>query len=364
MHNFTTQSRQLLLAVLLLLPLSKAAAEITFPNSVFEQLDYGLYWFGYVDADKAVPGQLNRFYAPNKPTVIYIHGWQNGATVDARRETLDRRGSGGPAEDLSQYWLDRGWNVGLLYWNQFADEGEVKDAEAKIYTASGPRDMRWRKLDGSYASGPNKNVTTLLYEAIRDNMGDFSHSTFRLTGHSLGNQLALSVGKALDDAADAGQINANLRPDRIGLLDGFFSNWGKSYLGGRWTGEVGRDYADQLIASGVVIEAYRSSPTSGTPFVGDANNGLLRKTAFSELRPWNFAFWQLREKHLAAVTWYFWSMAFDAPQIRRGGGDAPSATTSNNRIQFLMNQNYAVRQDRGAYTGSPADDRFRTRSKP
>ena len=27
----------------------------------------------------------------------------------------------------------------MLYWNQFADEGEVTDAEAKIWSASGPR---------------------------------------------------------------------------------------------------------------------------------------------------------------------------------------------------------------------------------
>ena len=85
---------------------------------------------------------------------------------------------------------------------------------------------------------------------------------------------------------------------------------------------------------------------------------LMDETAFVELRPWNFAFWQLAEKHGAAVTWYFWSMAFDPPEIRRNGGDSASAATSDSRINSLMNASYGVRQYRGAYSGTPADDDF------
>lgn len=352
----------LILAVTVLLA-NRVHAEITFPDDVFSNLDYGLYWFGYVDAQKAEPGQLNKYYDKNKKTVIYIHGWQNNSVTRASRETLDRRASGGPAEDLSQYWLDRGWNVGILYWNQFADESEVKDAEAKIYTSSGPRAMRWKRLDGSYQTGPNASVAQLFFEAIRDNMRDFNHTQFRLAGHSLGNQVALEVGKKLDDAVSAGQLNANLRPDRIALLDPYYSNGAKSYLNNQWPGEIARDNADALIAKGVAIEAYRSSPVASTLFVGDANSALMRKTAFSELKPWNFNFWQLAEKHLAAVTWYFWSVDFPAPDVRYSSLDAPSASSSDNGIRTLMSQSWGVNQRRGAYTGSPADDDFNQKNK-
>ncbi|MCB1658347.1 MAG: hypothetical protein KDI39_08990 [Pseudomonadales bacterium] len=47
------------------------AAVGVFPTSTFNNLDYGLYWFG--DADnwqKAVPNQSNAYYSASKPTII------------------------------------------------------------------------------------------------------------------------------------------------------------------------------------------------------------------------------------------------------------------------------------------------------
>jgi len=64
--------------------------------------------------------------------------------------------------DTAAGWINAGWNVGIFVWNQFSDEttgvsgawfGDgpppqgVLDAEAKIWTANGPRGMRWRDWD-------------------------------------------------------------------------------------------------------------------------------------------------------------------------------------------------------------------------
>ena len=104
-----------------------------FPASTFQNLDYGLYWFGTNDNyEKAEPGYGNAYYDNDAPTVIFIHGWQNGATKKLQRETFNRHDNGGPDKDLAYSWRQAGYNVGILYWNQFADEGEVKDAEAKV----------------------------------------------------------------------------------------------------------------------------------------------------------------------------------------------------------------------------------------
>lgn len=338
-------------------------AEVTFPDSVYTDLDYGLYWFDYSDAEKAEPGQLNPYYDPNKNTILYIHGWQTGSTSETYRETLNRSSNGGPDEDLSQYWLDRGWNVGILYWNQFADESEVKDAEAKIYATDGPQDMRWMSLSGSYQSGPSQNVTELLLDSIVDNMSDFSGAEFRLTGHSLGNQLALTISYELMLANQAGEVDEDLVPDRIALLDPFYSLNGKDYLDGQWVGEVARDYAGELISEGVAIEAYRSSAVTSTIFVGDANTELMDQVAFSELKPWYFSFWQVAEKHQAAVTWYFWSVDFDTLNTKRDSTDAPSAASSNSQISTLMNKSWSVYQTEGRYTETPADDEFSRASR-
>lgn len=338
-------------------------AEITFPDSVFSNLDYGLYWFDYTDAEKAVPNQTNPYYDANKNTVIYIHGWQSGSTAEARRRTLNTASVGGPDEDLSQYWLDRGWNVGILYWNQFADESDVQDAEAKIYTTDGPQGMRWMNLAGDYQTGPNQSVTELFVASIVDNMADFTGTELRLAGHSLGNQLAVTIAYELMSENQGGNIQAALVPDRIVLLDPFYSQNGKNYLSGQWTGDLVREYSEDLMAQGIAIESYRSSPVTSTLFVGDANTALMDQIAFSELKPWHFNFWQMSEKHNYAITWYFWSIAFDTLNTKNDATDAPSAASSNSQVQALMNKNWSVYQTEGRYTETPADDVFSKASR-
>lgn len=340
------------------------AASGVFPSSVFENLDYGLYWFGTDDNyEKAEPGYSNAYYDNSAPTVIYIHGWQNGSSQNLKRETFNRSENGGPNKDLAYAWRQAGYNVGVLYWNQFADESEVKDAEAKIWVTNGPRQMRWRDNNGNYHTGPNKNATQLIFESLRDNMANYNGNRLVITGHSLGNQMAVVVAKKIKDGISAGNTNSNLKPTRIALLDPFYSNGSKSYLNNQWTGAVARDYVDTLKNWGVLFEAYRSSSVTNTVFVGDANKGLLNKTALVELKPWYFWAWQQAEKHGAAVWHYFWSFEFNAPSIKRSSDRGLSASTSDSRVQQLMNGNKGLIHDLGAYSKSPSDDRFKYKNR-
>jgi len=338
-------------------------AEVTFPDAAFSNLDYGLYWFDYNDAKKANVNEPNPYYNANNKTVIYIHGWQNGSVTERRRETLNRSNSGGPNEDLAWYWLDRGYNVGILYWNQFADESEVKDAEAKIHSASGPRNMRWKSSNGSYSSGPSSSVTQLLYNSLTNGMPNFNGSELRIAGHSLGNQLALTISEKLDDAVNRGVLTSSYRPNRIALLDPFYSIGEKFYLNNDWTGERSKSIVDALKAKGIAIEAYRSSPVTSTFLAGDNNASLMNSIAFSELKPWNFSWWQVAEKHGAAVTHYFWSRAFSPLTLDGSNTQVPSASASSTVIKTWMNKNKGVIQDSGAYSATPADDDFKEKSR-
>lgn len=353
----------LLWTMLLTLFSLHAKAEITFPNAVYSNLDYGLYWFDYNDARKATPGQTNPYYSSNKKTVIYIHGWQNGSVTNRNRETLNRNRAGGPNQDLAWYWLDRGYNVGILYWNQFADEREVKDAEAKIHATNGPRGMRWKSSNGNYSSGPNQSVTQLLYTSLVNGLPGFTGSELRIAGHSLGNQLALTISDKLNTAVNQGNLSGAYRPDRIALLDPFYSIGAKSYLNNQWTGERSKVLVDKLKAKGIAIEAYRSSPVTSTFLAGDNNASLMNSIAFSELKPWNFNFWQVAEKHGAAVTHYFWSRAFNPLTLDRSNTQVPSAAASNSVIKTWMNKNKGVIQDSGAWSATPADDDFKEKSR-
>ncbi|MCB1192285.1 MAG: hypothetical protein H7A23_21745 [Leptospiraceae bacterium] len=334
----------------------------TFPNSTFSNLDYGLYWFDYNDGwMKAIPGQSNACYDKNKPTIIYIHGWQKDTVARKFRESFDQTEAGGPEVDLAQAWLNKGWNVGILYWNQFADEVEVKDAEAKIWSVNGPKGMRWRDSSGNYNNGPSKNAGQLLYESLKDNMGDFNGSELRIAGHSLGNQMAIVVAKKIQ--TNIGSINSKLKPKRIALLDPYYSNGAKDYIGNKWTGELSREYVQNLKDWGVIFEAYRSSSVTNTIFVGDANTDLMKKTAFVELKPWYFQSWQQAEKHQAGMWHYFYSFAFSAPKISGSSSDAMSASTSNSRATTIMKGTKKMVHDTGAYTKTPSDDSFKSNNR-
>ena len=47
--------------------------------------------------------------------------------------------------DALPLWAARGWNVGIFYWNQFADD-TLEEAERKIHSANRtPAGMRWQK---------------------------------------------------------------------------------------------------------------------------------------------------------------------------------------------------------------------------
>lgn len=351
--------RLFLLLLLSVSSLSQAAVGV-FPDSSFQNLDHGLYWFGYGDSwQKAVPGQSNAYFGTTKPTIIYVHGWQNGSTQRKNRETFNRQDAGGPNLDLAHSWLAAGYNVGVLYWNQFADEGEVKDAEAKIWTASGPRAMRWRNSSGVYSNGPSQSAGDLLFNSYKANMAGYSGNNIRILGHSLGNQMAIVLTKKISDAVNAGSLHSRLLPKRVALLDPFYSNYAKSYLGNKWVGEVCRTYVSELKTKGVIFETYRSSGASSTGFIGDSNSGLMNMTAFTELKPWYFGATQLTEKHNAAVWHYLWSFSSNPPLISGTSTQAASARTSDSRIAAIMNGSKKLVHDQGAYTKEPSDDNFK-----
>ncbi|MCJ8170858.1 hypothetical protein [Atopomonas sediminilitoris] len=351
--------KMLVSVALLVITLSAQAATGVFPKSTFDNLDYGLYWFGFGDSyQRATPGQSNAYYSATKPTIIYIHGWQNGATARQSRETFNRLDAGGPDLDLANSWLNAGYNVGILYWNQFADEGEVKDAEAKIWTATGTRAMRWRNSAGAYTNGPSQSAGDLLFASYRDNLAGYSGSNIRIAGHSLGNQMAIVLTKKISDAVTAGTMNSKLLPKRVALLDPFYSNYGKSYLGNKWVGEVCRTYVTELKTKGVIFEAYRSSAVTSTVFVGDANTNLMKMTAYTELKPQYFGTTQQTEKHNAAMWHYLWSYSFNAPAITGSTLLGMSAKTTDTRTKDVMNGTKKLVHNLGVNSKEPSDDTF------
>jgi hypothetical protein len=341
----------------------------------YNQLDHGVWWFSNsTEALKQQPGQTNANFNRSKDTFIYIHGWQKGSTRNQARETFQRDKMGVPGVDITQAWRNKNWNVGICYWNQFADEDEVKDAEAKIWSANGPRQMRWRNAAGNYTAGPAKSAAQLCYESIREALRGYQGGNVRLAGHSLGSQMVIAVTALMRDGADRGEIPANAVPKRVALLDHAFLKDARPYLNNRWTGEVARDIVTNLKSRGIMFEAYRSSGSTSNGFIGDANNGLNKMVAFTELSSPYFGSFDFSNKHEHAVWHYIWSMSFAAPRPFAEPGSTPlhpanvfaqaaSAATDDYRINAQMNSALKWITHTGQDTRSPGDDVFKLANK-
>lgn len=354
-----------------------------------DTLDYGLYWFdGDNQSVKAVEqnGAANnvprKFYDPSKPTIIHFHGWQPGSST---------RGDGYDREDFrfvwgdedvvtSAAWKQKGWNVGFFYWDQFADESEVKDAEAKMWSAAGPRGMRYRLSDGSYRTthSPAQSVGEIAFQQVTAALAGNTSYYLRLSGHSLGNQLATIVSKKISDAVYTGDAGANVLVDRLELLDPFWSQDGKDYLGDAngdgandWVGERTRGYIEELLQRhNTPVTWYKSSGILDI-WVGDKNEELEGVVAFIHNRFWYLASGDYINKHNHVVPWYFRSMASEAPEAvtinwygarSATGQDAASASTDDPRIEAMMGDDFHWDQVEGRYTADPADDQFEVKN--
>ncbi|KZY59993.1 cell adhesion protein [Oleiphilus sp. HI0068] len=353
-----------------------------------EFLDYGLHWARVqngaenqvkaIEADGTINETISNYYDDSKPTVIYFHGWQNGSSQDGYdREDFTFANNGNSLSHKS--WKQRGWNVGVFYWNQFADEAEVKDAEAKMWSANGPKGMRYRLDDGSYSTSqaPNKSVGEIAFEQITAVLAN-NNKNLRFAGHSLGNQLAVYVAKQINDGINEGTLSDNVMPDRIALLDPFWSKNGKSYLGDEngdgqndWVGERTRWYISDMIADqDVTVEWYKSSAIYDL-WIGDQNTPLESIVNLNHLRFWYLNSWDIAGKHVEARHWYFQSMNNAEPEEvtinwwgrrKDTGYDAASARTSDNRIKVMMGNDYEWDQVEGRYTAKPSDDQFEVKN--
>ncbi len=348
------------------------------------QLDYGLYWYGKNSFNqKAVAGVANPYYSPTKPTVIYVHGWQQGSIAVGGRENF-----WWPAGNINtaHAWIDAGWNIGIFHWTQFADEpgGGVGNAipyyaEAKIWsgtyvdTAPDPDvavNMRWRTCNGAFSTAgmPNVSAAQLFYNAYTSALSGYSGPEIRLVGHSLGNQLVVRTARMVSDNIDAGRINSRLLPTRVALVDPYWSNGAKTYLGNRWVGELIREHVTHLRNNRNM--AFEWSKTSNVlDLGGDQNDALINLISRTEIVPTFIANTDQAGRHNAAPKLYFQSFASPAPaecwsnspsgSCSATGRRAHSASTGLARTREIMNAGGKWYQHIGLNTATAADNQYR-----
>jgi hypothetical protein len=348
------------------------------------ELSYGLYWVGVNgENQKFVPGESNPYFDPAKPTLIFAHGWQ--PFISSTLPTFNFN-----TTDTAAAWVNDGWNVGIFVWNQFSDEvtgvsgtwfGDgpppqgVLDAEAKIWTANGPRGMRWRDWDtllpplgDGYSDPPagTPSAGELFYQAYTAAMTEqpYTGGVIRIAGHSLGNQMAVRLTHLVDKGIASGDVPEALRPTRVALLDPYWSPTPRNDLtdsdaAGRKTGDVIREYITELIPTGTLFEWYWSSDWT-TPPQGDANDALKPMVLYAEMDP-AFEVDELN-KHLAAQHLYFWSYAFDGPSACTGEEcltmNRLLSRMSDEQLAAVMRSDYRWSQEAGQNTATAGDDTY------
>ncbi|HMZ58143.1 MAG TPA: hypothetical protein PL048_05180 [Leptospiraceae bacterium] len=388
-------------------------------------LDYGLYWYGKNGVcEKYFPGVPNSFYNPSAKTVVFSHGWQNNSVggTDAYGRSGFRyemfywsennfKGSpelNGIQKFTNHSWIDKGWNTGITYWNQFADD-DLFGAEGKIWNlTAGPQGSRYRTMDSSGTviyknwdrkvkiNGLDKEVNSvgeMLSLFVVDALKSNTSGNIRLVGHSLGNQVITNIADYVN--------KAGIKINRIALLDPAWTDGAKSYLpkvtqedmniqlnhnGAKaldagslgtnfWLVEYSRKILYTIMnrhwSTGIAVERYNSTPLNLYLPVMDENDRLSKQIAVMDVKPWYYSADQLGPKHISIRHHYFWSMESEAPaectvflSIRKKTGNiAGSASTPDARIHEMMTTGYYYSQVEGRYTADPSDDWFEKKIK-
>ena len=284
-------------------------------------IDYGLHWYGRNQASqKAEAGEQNPYYDPTKPVLIFVHGWmpnQAGTPPTMQFAYNDSERDIAYDIDLAEAWLDDGWNVGFFYWHPFSDEDSVLDAEDKIWTADGEKGMRWRDGEGVYHTEgmPERSASELFFDAYVSALDDFEGGEIRVAGHSLGNQMATLLTKQLIEGIDVGDVDEDLLPARLTLLDPFWSPFEKPYLDEERTGTVLRQYIlDEIIPRGIGVEWIRSSLLTEVSELGILTPELQKVASTLELSPDFCPGIDQTCRHDAAWQLYLLSYGEEAPQ--------------------------------------------------
>lgn len=327
------------------------------------ELDFGIYFIGKNGMMEKATVANNPYYDPSRPTMFYVHGWQTGVCSDdfGLESPFYFASKYISAYDAAADWIDAGYNVAVFYWSQFADEDEVKDAQAKLYKADNDRkDMRYqiRNKQFKYYS-TDKNMTELALDCYTEAFSGYYGSSIRVVGHSLGNQLATTLSHAISEAYYNGEISSSLVPDRLVLLDPFWGKGSENCVNGRWVGEVCRAYVDTLISRhDIALEQYKSSALGGA--VADENLDMRKKSAFFRIWPDFISIWDQTDQHWYAYNWYVLSIN---DEIYGNYSARFGAAASNADIKNLMNYGkntpYFWYSSSGKNSPDPTDDYFK-----
>jgi hypothetical protein len=306
------------------------------------------------------------YFDPKKPTLLFIHGDQ--ATFTKQRKRIDfcysyplSNGKQLNTVATNQGWHN--WNVGVFYWNQFADDVQGKSLadfvkavtypEMKIYSSRNRAGMRWSYLDKKgqlrfcdqgmkhctplprNKYGETLSVSDLAWLAYKNAIPNNYHQPIRIAGQSLGAQVAIQLTHRVTTHPKTPQ------PSQLVLLDPYFTpRIHHILIDGHHSDSVAhynyKTMQDTLKRNPkLAFTIYRTTHLSTFP-AGARNKALEKQAAYLRVCP---AYLknvkkkaQIVIEHLSAAYIYFHSMDLPTP------ADFVSANTPLHKVHNLMQQ--------------------------
>jgi len=184
-----------------------------FPGGWPKALDSGIYWFGRDNQIERATGNKSSFYDPSRKTIVFMDGFNGLYHVRSCHRMTSKCVQLARCEGDLQYiandWVERGYNFGIFFWDQFADEDCYFEAELKVWGykwGHGPQDkyMTWKsydtvtkKTEKKVYKGPETSVSELCASSLRAAMPFFHGGSMQIAGFSLGAQLAAACADVM-----------------------------------------------------------------------------------------------------------------------------------------------------------------------
>lgn len=332
--------------------------------------EYGFYWLGAGgEYEKARAERQSKLFDNTRPTVIFVHGWERNTTANNLQRDIPFLYSNrffGKA-NVIPLWKNKGYNVGVFQWAQWADEEDVKDAEIKVLNPQanhrakdgGFSGMRYKLRNGKYKDWPiDRSIARIFVDEYSKLMTEYGGAEVRLLGHSLGSQI---VGQSLDllaKAVDEGKMREEAFPKRIALLDPFWSKGEKEYIDGKSPAALFTEQLRTILDSKeIAVEYYKSSLLGG--IVGDLNAETRKIAAFSRIWASFIPVSDGAAQHFYSYIWYLNSINSPWASSADWIGAGVSNTEVIKKMNIAANNEQHFSQYYGSDTVTPHDDKFK-----
>ena len=188
--------------------------------------DFGLYW--YNDEGEKMLSEADmpvEFYDPEKPTVVYSHGWKMKPVPEelvTQQSTVESTKGLSGERDYAAELRAAGYNVGYFDWHLYAADLNYLDDEIwTVATETPDNDSNYaaavKALNGhSFAGEFAREIATVMKNAVNTDL--------HFVGHSYGGQMVTAAAYTLAKMYDQGLvINPACVPDRVSLADPYIT---------------------------------------------------------------------------------------------------------------------------------------------